>query len=173
MPPGTGDVQMGLAKLLPRAEVLVVTTPAGPRQKVATPGRDMARKSFLRVAGVIENMSDVHLRARRVATRCSARAAVAALADEAGVPLLGADPARDPGVAPAATAASPPSLGDGPAAEAFRTLAEAIHAEAIPPVQMVTCTARQAIADLISARGSPPQRSADQRSAFPCYPTEL
>jgi ATP-binding protein involved in chromosome partitioning len=36
MPPGTGDVQMGVAKLLPRAEVLVVTTPARGAQKVAS-----------------------------------------------------------------------------------------------------------------------------------------
>ena len=57
MPPGTGDVQMGVAKLLPRAEVLVVTTPALAAQKVAERAVGMARKSYLRVAGVIENMS--------------------------------------------------------------------------------------------------------------------
>ena len=57
MPPGTGDVQMGVAKLLPRAEVLVVTTPARGAQKVASRAVSMARKSYLRVAGVIENMS--------------------------------------------------------------------------------------------------------------------
>src|SRR3546814_1394545 len=57
MPPGTGDVQMGVAKLLPRSEVLVVTTPALGAQKVASRAISMARKSYLRVAGVIENMS--------------------------------------------------------------------------------------------------------------------
>ena len=57
MPPGTGDVQMGVAKLVPRAEVIVVTTPAVAAQKVAIRAVSMARKSFLRVAGVIENMS--------------------------------------------------------------------------------------------------------------------
>ena len=36
MPPGTGDVQMGLARMLPQAEMLVVTTPARNAQKVAT-----------------------------------------------------------------------------------------------------------------------------------------
>ena len=35
MPPGTGDVQMGIAKLLPRAEMIIVTTPAEAAQKVA------------------------------------------------------------------------------------------------------------------------------------------
>src|SRR4029453_15740063 len=57
MPPGTGDVQMGVAKLIPRAEVIVVTTPAKAAQKVAIRAVGMARKSYLRVAGVIENMS--------------------------------------------------------------------------------------------------------------------
>ncbi len=57
MPPGTGDIQMGLARMLPRTEVLVVTTPPIAAQKVAARAADMARKGHLRVAGVIENMS--------------------------------------------------------------------------------------------------------------------
>ena len=58
MPPGTGDVQMGLARMLPRTDLLIVTTPAVSAQKVAIRAADMARRSFLRVAGVIENMSE-------------------------------------------------------------------------------------------------------------------
>ena len=65
MPPGTGDIQMGLARMLPSAEVLVVTTPAQAAQKVAARAASMARKSYLRVVGVVENMSCLHLRARR------------------------------------------------------------------------------------------------------------
>ncbi|MFM8484336.1 MAG: P-loop NTPase, partial [Actinomycetota bacterium] len=57
MPPGTGDVQMGLARMLPRTDMIIVTTPAVSAQKVAIRAADMARRSFLRVAGVIENMS--------------------------------------------------------------------------------------------------------------------
>ncbi|NBY12563.1 MAG: hypothetical protein EBQ75_06575, partial [Actinobacteria bacterium] len=57
MPPGTGDVQMGLARMLPRTDLIIVTTPAVSAQKVAIRAADMARRSFLRVAGVIENMS--------------------------------------------------------------------------------------------------------------------
>jgi ATP-binding protein involved in chromosome partitioning len=57
MPPGTGDIQMGLARMLPRAEILIVTTPAVGAQKVAARAADLARKTYLRVAGVIENMS--------------------------------------------------------------------------------------------------------------------
>ena len=58
MPPGTGDIQMGLARMMPRTEVLVVTTPPLAAQKVAARTADMARKGYLRVTGVIENMSD-------------------------------------------------------------------------------------------------------------------
>jgi Mrp family chromosome partitioning ATPase len=43
MPPGTGDIQMALSRLLPRAELLVVTTPALAAQKVAVRVADMAR----------------------------------------------------------------------------------------------------------------------------------
>ena len=57
MPPGTSDIQMGLARMLPRTEVLIVTTPSLAAQKVATRAADMARKGYLRVAGVVENMT--------------------------------------------------------------------------------------------------------------------
>ena len=56
MPPGTSDIQMGLARMLPRTDVVIVTTPAMAAQQVAARAADMARKGFLRVAGVIENM---------------------------------------------------------------------------------------------------------------------
>ncbi|MEJ7765960.1 MAG: P-loop NTPase, partial [Acidimicrobiales bacterium] len=57
LPPGTGDIQMGLARMLPRSEVIIVTTPALAAQTVAGRAADMARKGHLRVAGIIENMS--------------------------------------------------------------------------------------------------------------------
>ncbi|MCJ7726221.1 MAG: Mrp/NBP35 family ATP-binding protein, partial [Acidimicrobiia bacterium] len=57
MPPGTGDIQMALARLLPQAEMVVVTTPQKAAQKVAARVADMARRSFLPVVGVVENMS--------------------------------------------------------------------------------------------------------------------
>ena len=43
LPPGTGDIQMGLARLLPRTELLVVTTPPVAALKVAARAADMAR----------------------------------------------------------------------------------------------------------------------------------
>src|SRR4029077_7653884 len=57
MPPGTGDIQMALGRLLPRTELLVVTTPALAAQKVATRVADMARRAYLKLLGVVENMS--------------------------------------------------------------------------------------------------------------------
>lgn len=140
MPPGTSDVQMGLARMLPHTEVLIVTTPALAAQKVAARAADMARKGYLRVAGVIENMS---------AFRCAhgesyalfGSGGGARLAAEIGVPLLATVP-LDPSVAEGGDAGRPASLADGPVAEAFAALAERVVTEALPPVEMSSCTAR-------------------------------
>ena len=140
MPPGTGDVQMGLARMLPRAEMIVVTTPARSAQKVAARAVSMARKSYLRVAGVIENMS---------AFTCEHGETYALfgsgggeeLARDAGVPLLGRIP-LEPSVAAGGDAGTPVALGSGPAAEAFRAIAATIVEEAVPPVAMAGCSAR-------------------------------
>ena len=57
MPPGTGDIALSLSQYLPRAEVLVVTTPQVAAQKVARLSAAMATKVNLPVRGIIENMS--------------------------------------------------------------------------------------------------------------------
>ena len=57
MPPGTGDIALSLSQYLPRAEVLVVTTPQEAAQKVARLSAAMAVKVNLPVRGIIENMS--------------------------------------------------------------------------------------------------------------------
>ena len=57
MPPGTGDVSISLGQLLPRAEVVVVTTPQKLAQDVASRAAVMAQKTNMRLLGVIENMS--------------------------------------------------------------------------------------------------------------------
>jgi ATP-binding protein involved in chromosome partitioning len=140
MPPGTGDVQMGVAKLIPRAEVLIVTTPAVAAQKVAVRAADMARKSYLRIAGVVENMS---------AFTCEHGETYAlfgegggqTLADEAGVPLLAQIPI-EPAVAAGGDLGRPIALGEGPAAEAFRALADRVFDETVPPTDLAGCSAR-------------------------------
>jgi ATP-binding protein involved in chromosome partitioning len=57
LPPGTGDVSMTLAQLLPQAKFVLVTTPQAAAQKVARRAAEMAHKVDLEIAGVIENMS--------------------------------------------------------------------------------------------------------------------
>jgi ATP-binding protein involved in chromosome partitioning len=57
LPPGTGDVSMTLAQLLPQAKFIIVTTPQPVAQKVARRSAEMAVKLKLEIAGVIENMS--------------------------------------------------------------------------------------------------------------------
>ena len=57
MPPGTGDVAISLGQLLPRAEAVVVTTPHRAAQQVAVRAATMARKTNMRLLGVVENMA--------------------------------------------------------------------------------------------------------------------
>jgi len=57
LPPGTGDVSMTLAQLLPDSKFLIVTTPQPVAQKVARRSAEMASKLKLEVAGVVENMA--------------------------------------------------------------------------------------------------------------------
>src|SRR4030088_3837623 len=57
LPPGTGDVSMTLAQLLPQAQFMIVTTPQQTAQKVARRAAHMAHKVSLEIGGVIENMS--------------------------------------------------------------------------------------------------------------------
>ena len=141
MPPGTGDVQMGIAKMLPQAEMVVVTTPARSAQKVATRVASMGRSNYLRIAGVIENMSA--FAAPDGATyEIFGQGGGQELADELGVPLLGQVPI-DGAVAPGGDEGAPVVLEDapGPAGDALRTIADRL-VEEIPPVDMASCTAR-------------------------------
>ncbi len=57
MPPGTGDVSLSMSQFLPRAEVVIVTTPQPAAQAVAQRAAAMAEKVELDVIGVVENMS--------------------------------------------------------------------------------------------------------------------
>ena len=140
MPPGTSDIQMGLARMLPRAEMLIVTTPALAAQKVASRAADMARKGYLRVVGVIENMSSF------VCDHGESYALFGVgggqrLAEQIGAPLLGTVPLHAT-VASGGDTGAPASLGDGPAAEAFRSIVDTLVTETVPPVEMASCTAR-------------------------------
>ena len=95
LPPGTGDVSMTLAQLLPQAKFVIVTTPQPTAQKVARRSAEMADKVKLEIAGVIENMSGF-------TTPAGERFPIfgegggQALADELDVPLLGKVPLTMP-----------------------------------------------------------------------------
>jgi ATP-binding protein involved in chromosome partitioning len=82
MPPGTGDMAISLGQLLPRAEVLVVTTPQPLAQEVAARAAVMAQRTGQKLLGVVENMSG----------DAFGSGGGAALAQELGVPLLGTVP---------------------------------------------------------------------------------
>ena len=59
LPPGTGDIAISVAQLLPTAELIVVTTPQAAAAEVAVRAGMLAQQTHSRVAGVIENMSGV------------------------------------------------------------------------------------------------------------------
>lgn len=57
LPPGTGDIALSVAQLIPNSEVLVVTTPQAAAAEVAERAGQIAKQTGQRVTGVIENMS--------------------------------------------------------------------------------------------------------------------
>jgi ATP-binding protein involved in chromosome partitioning len=142
MPPGTGDIQMALSRLLPRAELLVVTTPALAAQKVAVRVADMARRSYLKVAGVVENMSAFTCDHGQSYTLFGTGGGQA-LASEVGAPLLAEIP-LEPGVAAGGDTGAPLALAEpqSAAGQAFHLLAHRLATEIMPPVEMAGCTAR-------------------------------
>ena len=140
MPPGTGDVQMGLAKMLPRAEMIIVTTPALAAQKVAVRVAHMGRSNYLRVVGVIENMS-AYVTPDGERHELFGAGGGDALARQIGAPLLGSIPI-DAAVTTGGDTGSPVVLSEGPAADAYREIVEIIATEAAPPISMEGCSAR-------------------------------
>jgi ATP-binding protein involved in chromosome partitioning len=142
MPPGTGDIQMALARMLPQAEMLVVTTPAVAAQKVAVRVADMARRSHMKVLGVVENMSEfVTPTGERFALFGSGGGA--ALASDIDVPLVARIPI-EPAVSTGGDTGKPVALRaqDDPAGAAFHALAAQVVDELLPPIEMAGCTAR-------------------------------
>jgi ATP-binding protein involved in chromosome partitioning len=133
LPPGTGDVSMTLAQLLPQASFVIVTTPQPTAQRVARRAAEMAHKVSLEVTGVIENMAGF-------VTPDGERYAIfdegggQALADELDVPLLAKVPLTMPLRAQAD--AGLPLVAhdpDDPAAQAIRHAARGLIAMAPAP----------------------------------------
>jgi ATP-binding protein involved in chromosome partitioning len=141
MPPGTGDIQMALARLLPQAEMVVVTTPQKAAQKVAGRVADMARRSHMPLVGAIENMSSFtcdHGQEYALFGEGGGRD----LAHSLSVPLLAQVP-LDPGVVIGGDDGQPVTKHSptSPAAIAFRAAAARL-VELLPPVAGEQCTGR-------------------------------
>lgn len=153
MPPGTGDVHMGLARMLPRTEVVVVTTPPVAAQQVAARAADMARKGHLRLAGVVENMSGFVCE-HGTTYQLFGEGGGERLARSLGVPLLGTIP-FDPALAAGGDAGEPVSLGDGPAGRALRSLARRLVEETPVAAAIAGCTGRllDAVEAAVSSTG--------------------
>ncbi len=94
LPPGTGDVSMTLAQLLPQAKFVVVTTPQPAAQKVAKRAAETAQRFDLEIAGVIENMSGFTTPDGQRFT-IFGEGGGQLLADELDVPLLGKIPLQE------------------------------------------------------------------------------
>jgi ATP-binding protein involved in chromosome partitioning len=128
MPPGTGDVSISLSQFLPRAQVVVVTTPQPTAQRVARRAALMAREVDQEVIGVVENMSwftgDDGTRYEIFGSGGGE-----ALAEDLGVDLLARIPLL-PAMRAGADAGEPVSVAaaGSEAEQAFITLAEAVVA---------------------------------------------
>lgn len=151
MPPGTGDVQMALARLLPQAQMLVITTPALNAQKVAVRVADMARRSHMPVLGVIENMS-AFVTPDGESWALFGEGGGQRLAEEINVPLLGSIP-LEPAVSSGGDNGRPVALDGGPAGEAFQNIASQIVNEIFPPVNMEECSASSIAEVPVTLRG--------------------
>ncbi len=149
LPPGTGDVSMTLAQLLPDAKFLLVTTPQPTAQKVARRAAEMAHKVSLEVAGVVENMS-VFTTPGGERFPIFGEGGGQELADELDVPLLGKVPLTMP-LREQADAGSP-LVGtdpDDPASQAIRQAARGL--QALMPVELPILAAAAPTIDVIPA----------------------
>ena len=152
MPPGTGDVQMGLARMLPRTDLIIVTTPAVSAQKVAVRAADMARRSFLRVAGVIENMSAFTCE-HGTSYPLFGEGGGRALANDIGAELLGQIP-LEPAMAHGGDVGEPIAItGTSAAATAFAEIARHIVATTVSAAELSACSARDESVVAVAVRG--------------------
>jgi len=152
-PPGTGDIAMTLARLLPQMGQLVVTTPTIAAQRVAARAADFARKSNIRVLGVIENMSGF-------SCSCGQRHSFfgegggRSLSDELQVPLL-AEIELNAAIAQGGDDGEPAVLQE-PTDGVFHRLAQRVLTDVAPPVGAAGCSARmlEAIERAVAAQSS-------------------
>jgi ATP-binding protein involved in chromosome partitioning len=137
LPPGTGDVSMTLAQLLPQAKFLIVTTPQATAQKVARRSAEMANKVNLEIGAVVENMS-AFVTPGGERFQIFGSGGGEELATELDVPLLGEVPLTMP-LREQSDAGTPLVLSDpdDPAAQAIRSVARGLVALTPPELPMI------------------------------------
>ncbi len=153
LPPGTGDVSMTLAQLLPQAKFVMVTTPQPAAQTVAKRGADMAAKFDLELLGVIENMSGFTTPDGERFT-IFGEGGGQLLADELDIPLLGKVPLSEP-LREHADTGTPlvTAEPDSPASQAIRQAARGIVAAT--PQELPELQATPAAAEPPPVSGTP------------------
>jgi len=141
LPPGTGDIQMALGRLLPQAELIVVTTPQVTAQKVATRVADMAKRSFIPLLGVIENMSYFETNTGKK-YEIFGKGGGEKLAEQFAIPLLMKIPLSE-STTTEADKGIPliEQQADTPTKSSLNTLVNKIT-DALPPITDETCTGR-------------------------------
>ena len=141
LPPGTGDIQMALGRLLPQAELIVVTTPQVTAQKVATRVADMAKRSFIPLLGVIENMSYFETNTGKK-YEIFGKGGGEKLAEQFAIPLLMKIPLSE-STTTEADKGIPliEQQADTPTKSSLHTLVHKIT-DALPPITDETCTGR-------------------------------
>src|SRR5215213_6286955 len=153
LPPGTGDVSMTLAQLLPQAKFVLVTTPQPAAQSVARRGAEMAMKFDLELLGAIENMSGFTTPEGERFT-IFGEGGGQLLADELDIPLLGKVPLSE-ALREHADAGTPlvTAAPDSPASQAIRQAARGIVAAT--PQELPVLQAAPAAAEAPPVGGTP------------------
>ena len=124
LPPGTGDIAISLAQMLPKADMLVVTTPQPAAQRVALRAGQTTAQTGMRVGGVIENMSSFVAPDTGTEYHIFGEGGGALLASELDTTLLGSIPI-DPRLREGCDEGVPLVVGDpeAPAAVRLRDIA--------------------------------------------------
>jgi ATP-binding protein involved in chromosome partitioning len=159
LPPGTGDVSMTLAQLLPQAQFMIVTTPQPTAQKVARRAAQMAHKVSLQIGGVIENMSSFTTPSGERFT-IFGEGGGQELADELDVPLLGRVPLTMP-LREQSDSGLPLAIEnpDDPASQAIRQIARGLIAmappDALPELRDLPLVASSPEGEVVPAAAAP------------------
>ena len=153
LPPGTGDVSMTLAQLLPAARFVIVTTPQPAAQNVAKRAAETALRFDLEIAGVVENMSGFTTPGGE-RFQIFGEGGGEELANELDVPLLGKVPLSEP-LREHADGGSPlvNDDPDSPASQAIRQAARGIVAAT--PQELPVLQATPAAAEAPPISGTP------------------